>query len=342
MPAISVVIPTYNSAAYLPHTLDSILRQAFTDYEIVVVDDCSTDNTKEIVKAVCDPRVRYIRLAERHGGPSRPRNEGVKAARADIISFLDSDDIMRPGRLGPELALLKACPTVGFVFTNAEKFKNDAGERLGAFLDGYEAFNNLTKHKTAIPGTVTISSHDAYECLFHENFVLSGGTVPRHVLEDVGLFDEQLTSADDWDMWLRISHKYDIGYLDRIGFRYRVRSGSVSTRGVSLALNRNSVVEKQIRAGLSRKLLEQAGHLLATNHRDAGYCYQSVDDFANARRHYLQSLKHETNWFAARGLGISLLGPRLVRMLKRARRAYSSTIDLPLPAVAPSDAKGSS
>lgn len=77
MPAISVVIPTYDCAAYLPQTLDAIFRQAFTDYEIIVVDDCSTDNTRELMPAVSDPRVRYIRLAERHGGTSRPRNVGV-------------------------------------------------------------------------------------------------------------------------------------------------------------------------------------------------------------------------------------------------------------------------
>jgi glycosyltransferase involved in cell wall biosynthesis len=321
MPEISVVIPTYNSAAFLMQTLASIFRQEFVDYEIIVVDDCSSDNTEAIVAAIADPRLRYIRLPKRHGGPSGPRNVGIRAARADVIALFDSDDLMSPGRFGRELALLKANPDIGFVFTNAIKFKSESGEVLGAFLDGYDRFNSLAKRSTDIPDCSIVASADAYECLLHENYVLTCGTaVPRRIFEQVGYFDEELGNADDWDMWLRIARNFDVGFVDAIGFEYRVRGGSVSTRGALLAVNRNRVVQKQVALGLPQPLLRQARHLLSVNYSVLGYHYQSVGEFAKARGFYRMSLREKPNSFALRGLCIALLNPRLVKALRKLLR----------------------
>lgn len=329
MPLVSVVIPTHNAAVYLPETLRSVLQQEFADFEVIVVDDCSTDHTSELLASIGDDRLRYVRLPEGHGGPSKPRNEGVKLARGEFVAFLDSDDIMSPGRLAAEVELMTSRPSIGMVFTNAVKFSDETGETLNVFLDGYEYFNGLAKERTLIPFAMVIGSRHAFEGLFFENYVLSGGVVvPKRVFEDIGLFDENLTNADDWDMWLRIARKYDVGYIDRIGFRYRVRRGSVSTRGVTLALNRRAVVIKQINAGLPDSLVEPSLHLLSLNERDAAFGYQAAEEFVKARHHYVKSFRAEWNLGALRGFLVTLLGPKLAARARRLRaRTRACSLD---------------
>lgn len=101
-PRVSVVIPTYNRGHCILNAIDSVLEQSFDDLEIVVVDDCSTDNTKEVLQALSDPRVRYLRHANNRKG-SAARNTGIQAAKGELIAFLDSDDIWLPGKLDKQV-----------------------------------------------------------------------------------------------------------------------------------------------------------------------------------------------------------------------------------------------
>ena len=119
-PAVSVVTAAYNGAAWLPETLDSLARQRFTDWEAIVVDDCSTDETRDLVAAWPDPRVRLLPL-ERNGGPVRARNAGVAVARGRYIAGLDQDDLCRPDRLARQVAQLDRdgdCVLVGAAVEN--------------------------------------------------------------------------------------------------------------------------------------------------------------------------------------------------------------------------------
>jgi glycosyltransferase involved in cell wall biosynthesis len=124
-PDISVVLATYNRAALLPRAIASVLAQAGARFELIVVDDASTDGTPACLAALDDPRIRVIR-AERNLGPSGARNRGLVAARGDIVAFLDSDDTYRPGRLAVPLAVFAADADLVCVLSSAVKFIRDA------------------------------------------------------------------------------------------------------------------------------------------------------------------------------------------------------------------------
>jgi glycosyltransferase involved in cell wall biosynthesis len=129
MPRCSVVLPTYNRMRSLPRAVDSVLAQDMHDFELIIVDDASTDDTASWLTAQNDPRIRTIR-AERNGGPSAARNLGIAAARAEIIAFLDSDDIHRPNRLSRTLAVFAAEPGVVCTLSSSVKHNRAGTEML--------------------------------------------------------------------------------------------------------------------------------------------------------------------------------------------------------------------
>jgi glycosyltransferase involved in cell wall biosynthesis len=142
MPKASIVIPAYNAGAYIIKTLDSIVSQSLEDFECLVIDDGSTDNTAELVAAYHDARIRLIRQAN-SGGPASPRNQGVNQAKGEYIFMFDSDDIMLPDKLRVTVGALDAHPDVDIVFTNFQSI-NDAGELLNAnYLQEYDTLWQL-------------------------------------------------------------------------------------------------------------------------------------------------------------------------------------------------------
>lgn len=127
IPRVSVVMPAYNAARFIGESVNSVICQSVTDWELVVVDDCSTDDTREIVKALCDKdsRIRLIELERNFGGPAGPRNVGIKEAKAKLIAFLDSDDIWHPEKLAHQLAVMDKEKAV-FVCSEMVDFSNEA------------------------------------------------------------------------------------------------------------------------------------------------------------------------------------------------------------------------
>src|SRR5690606_15450767 len=124
MPLVSVVIPTFNRAAFLPETVESIARQDYRQSEVIIVDDGSTDDTTAVVGSLEYPGVdiRYLKIPA-SGGPSHPRNEGVRLAQGECVFFFDSDDIMLPGKISATIAAYQASKhlNIGFYFTNFYK-----------------------------------------------------------------------------------------------------------------------------------------------------------------------------------------------------------------------------
>lgn len=319
MPLVSVVIPTYNSAHYLPETIASIQAQDFDDFEIIIVDDRSTDNTKEVIAGLDAGDIRYYCLDANHGGPSRPRNVGIRNARGTFIAFCDSDDLLRPGRIGRAVKFLQSNPDLGLVFTNAKKFDDQTGTDLGEFLNNeYKMFHSLPKKQVG-ENSFLIAAKDAFSCLFYENFITtpSAVTVPKRIFEIVGLFDESLTNGDDWDMWFRISRLFPIVYIDEISFKYRIRAGSISKRGPILAINRSRVVKKQLSADLPIRLRKRCWKIVSRNDYGIGYYYQTLGEMRHARKYYRKSLRESFNLSAARGLLISMLGKKIYFWLKK-------------------------
>ena len=317
MPKVSVVIPTYNSAKYLPETINSILSQDYDDFEIIVVDDHSTDDTKKVIKEFNCNKIRYIFLEKNHGGPSKPRNVGLKAAQGKYIAFCDSDDLFLQGRISSAVQFLDDNQDLGMTFTDEEKFSEATGKDLGNFLEGYDSFHALPKKKIAENYFIIDPKH-AYSCLFYENYIMpSGVTVPASVFKAVGYFDETITNGDDKDMWFRITKNFPIGFIDQISFKYRKRLNSISARGQQLAINRLKVFRKQLNNGIPQSLQKRCHEMIATNIYEIGYHYQIQGDMKNARKYYFQSLIVFLNWPALRGIFISIFGRKIYFGLKK-------------------------
>jgi glycosyltransferase involved in cell wall biosynthesis len=318
MSRVSVIIPTYNSARYLGETLESIFNQTFMDCEIIVVDDGSTDDTKDLLQPL-KGKINYIYQAN-SGSPAKPRNVGISKASGDYISIFDSDDIMEPEKIERSVAFFESYPGLGMVFNNFIQF-DDKCRYPGIHLDSYEHFRNMKKTKVGDHAYV-IPKIEAFEGLFYENFIgTSGVVVPKKVFDKIGLFDEEVSAGglEDRDMWFRITRCYEIGFLNIVGHRYRVRSNSVSKRVVLSNEARITVIKRYMEGLHCVKTKRQARKLIADCRSSVGYHYQSTGDFGAARKSYLQSLKEIMNWPALWGLFITILGRRTVKLLMAVR-----------------------
>lgn len=183
---VSVIIPTYNRAHLIGDSIRSVLAQTYSNLEIIVADDGSTDNTEEVIAAISDSRLRYLRQPNR--GRSNARNHALSIASGKYITFLDSDDLYLPNKVELQVNYLKSHPGVGMVYTSAYCI-NGQGEMLAhkyeASVSGfiYESIAFFT------PVTITLPTVMTY----------------RKVMDHVGGFDEQMHRFEDTDMWRRIS-----------------------------------------------------------------------------------------------------------------------------------------
>jgi glycosyltransferase involved in cell wall biosynthesis len=190
----SVVIAAYEAASTVVGAIESVLAQTRQDFEIVVVDDGSSDDTAAVAEATAagDPRVRVIRQA--NGGPSAARNRGIADGGGEYVSMLDSDDLWLPDYLAEMGAALDADPQAGFAYTEAWELNEGTGRFLKA-----------TAMARQHPPAQTLP-HDRFVAeLMRRNFVYNSVTVRRSVLEQVGGYDDRMTHGEDYELWLRIA-----------------------------------------------------------------------------------------------------------------------------------------
>jgi glycosyltransferase involved in cell wall biosynthesis len=175
----------------LPRAISSVLGQTFSSWEIVVVDDGSTDDPQQFIQGVGDARIRLFRH-ERNMGPSAARNTGIRAALGTFVAFLDSDDEWLPGKLAADVRAFQTTPddSVGMVYCGEGRLESGVPRQI---------------EPAAIEGK-------CYEKLLAHDFVgsCSRVTVRKHALDTVGGFDESLVNEEDWDLWIRISKHSDI------------------------------------------------------------------------------------------------------------------------------------
>lgn len=225
-PRVSVVMPAFNTEPYIAAAVRSALDAGVPDVEVLVIDDGSTDGSAATVRAMGDPRVTVIEIPP-SGGPSRPRNIGLARARAPYVSLLDSDDLLKPGKLAASVAALDACPSAGLAFGDYEKMDADGHVFETSFVYAYPVFRGLARQPAGEDWWL-ISQHEMARGLLYENFIGTSGAVIRtELVRRLGGFLEELPNADDFDMWLRLAHCSDAVYCTRVGHSYRVRTGSV-------------------------------------------------------------------------------------------------------------------
>ncbi len=199
-PQVSVVIPTHNRKNIVNDAIDSVLKQEPINYEVIVVDDGSTDGTKEYLESLDLP----IRIVQKeNAGVASARNEGIRTATGKYIAFLDSDDLWLPGILEAQIEYLDTHSDVPLVYVDQYI------ESHGTMLDNtrFDASNTSfeQKEKFDLPGFIT------NQAPIHASAVM----VRKSVFDEVGLFDESLKIHEDTDMWNRISEKYKMGFIEK-------------------------------------------------------------------------------------------------------------------------------
>lgn len=183
MSKVSVIIPAYNQGHYLAAATQSVLNQTYSDVEVLIVDDGSTDETAQVAQQFTDPRVRYIYQENR--GLSGARNTGIRHATGDFVTYLDSDDLFLPEKLTILLDELQKRPFLGFVVGQAIPV-DETGQAIGKLFD-----KPLPAHPTHL--------------LLGNPLHVGSTLLRRDWQERVGFFDETLRSYEDWDMWLRLA-----------------------------------------------------------------------------------------------------------------------------------------
>ena len=227
MPAVSVIMPAYNVGAYIGAAIESALVQTFTDFEIVIVDDGSTDDTVSIAHryAACDSRLRVSR--KENGGISSTRNRAMTLARGEVFALLDSDDMWDPEYLESQISTLRNHQEVDIVTANA---RNLGGRQHG---------------QPARPWPDTRPHPDLIRMLGDEWAVFIMCVFRREVYETIGDFDESLRTNEDYDYWLRAAaHGFRFWRNDRPLAQYRRRGDSLSASSLNMLEGILRVYEK--------------------------------------------------------------------------------------------------
>ncbi len=206
---VSVVIASYNMGQYLSQAVTSVCASTYTNIEIIIIDDGSSDNTKELIQScLSDERVKYI-YQENQGQP-KAKNHGMRVAQGEFIAFCDADDLWEPNKLELQIPLFSD-PKVGVVYTDTSNI--DENNKRYNVKSPYQRYS----------GKVT-------DQLLITNFVPFGtAVIRRECIEQGGPFDEQFRMGIDWDLWLRLSLDWEFLYISDQTYIYRTWSGQMST-----------------------------------------------------------------------------------------------------------------
>jgi glycosyltransferase involved in cell wall biosynthesis len=225
-PQVSIVMPTYNRARLIARAINSILEQNYVNFEIIVIDDCSTDDTARVIAGFNDSRIKYIYLSQ-HKGAAFARNEGLKIAFGELIAFCDTDDLWVKDKLTKQVqVLLNAPEDIGLVYSAVWKV---SGRRKVLFPD-----KNLMRKR----------SGDVHKHLLFGNFVTIHVLIRKQCLERVGMFDEKLPRLQDWDLWLRLSKKYKFFYLNEPLATVFKTADAISEQSACLAAGLEIIINK--------------------------------------------------------------------------------------------------
>lgn len=261
---VSVIIPTYNSAKYVVEAVESVLAQTYKDFEVIVIDDGSTDETEQVMRRYQTP-VRYIR--QQNGGVAVARNRGIAESCGKYVAFLDADDTWLPHKLERQLEALRqqsphrACYSA---FTVVDSELNPMGisrsQRQG------KALEDLLMRGNVIGSICTV-------------------VCERSLFENIGGFDPELSQCADWDMWVRLAAKTEFLYLDEPLVTYRQHGSNMSRNAPLLEADSLRVLEKGF------AMPEAPPTLLTQHHKALGRNYMVLAGTYYHARLYTDSVR---------------------------------------------------
>ncbi len=218
-PIVSIVMCAYNAANFIDETIDSVLAQPFTDFELIIVNDGSTDHTSKIVKSYADSRI--VLLEQKNAGPAAARNTALQQATGKYLAILDSDDLWLPRYLDTMLEIFTSDPKIDFIYPNAELFGTP--------------YWNGKRYMDSDPSSLPITLD---KLISNECNVFISSIFKSEIIATVGGFDTSLKGSEDLDLWLRICQAgYQMTFTTEVLAKYRKRDDSLSSGSESFYKN---------------------------------------------------------------------------------------------------------
>jgi glycosyltransferase involved in cell wall biosynthesis len=342
-PLVSVIVPTYNRAYCLARTLGSVLSQSYPNFEIVLLDDGSTDGTEALIaeRYRDEPRVRYHK--QKNTGVSGARNAAFALARGELVALLDSDDEWLPWKLEAQVGCMERAPGIGMTWTDMEAIDLDGNVVEKAYLrtmyDAYRwfaretLFGQSTQIKSIVPqveqsvGDRTFNTGEIFSQMVMGNLVHTSTVILRKErLARVGGFREDLRySGEDYDFHLRTCREGPVGYLDVSAIRYQRGHPDRLTRpeyAVHVAANFLKTLESVLARDRDKIKLPpwMIDAVQAEAHEWLAGCLLDGGDLAGARRHFLRSLRFRP--FEPRIAALLALSSLPKPAMSRARSAF--------------------
>jgi len=314
-PLVSVIIPTYNSAKYIEEALESVFKQTLQDFEIIVVDDGSTDGTGEILKDYSD-RIKYI--FQKNSGPASARNKGIKIARGEYIAFLDADDLWMPTKLEKQVAMFDKNKNLGMVTTGACSF-DEKGVR------GFSTY----KRKKLMRGDV------ARNIFLHSDVGTPTVMARKEVFEKVGLFEERtrqgekvlLSHGSDDNMWIRIAAYFDVELIDEALAKIRVHPSMMTLQKSELleSVKYNIHLLNTKYGEDVKKKIEKAPIKISRVQFAVGYGHYESGNYREARKAFLIGAYHWIwYWKNPLYLALTFMPSGLASLLKSLKRKLAA------------------
>jgi glycosyltransferase involved in cell wall biosynthesis len=226
---VTVLMTVYNGSQYVLTSVNSILRQSFANFELLIIDDGSEDNSEEIIRSLKSEKIRYIKL--KHVGRSAALNYGLKEAKYDWVALMDSDDIAVPERLEIEVKFIKES-IIDIIFSDSVFFKNKEIQFLNMINTEKEDLNRKIKFR----GHICNSS-----VLYNRNFILENGG-----------YNENLDHSEDHDLWIRLLNKGNFVHLNEFLLFMRIRENSLSTKA-----SKGPVTKTFVFSGINKPMVEK-------------------------------------------------------------------------------------
>lgn len=308
-PAVSVIIPAYNVATYISEALESVLAQTFNDYEVIVVNDGSSDTPE--LERVLEPFLEHIvYLKQDNRGAAAARNAGLYVARGEFVAFLDADDLWNPDFLSSQMSFIEHHGNCDLVYADARLFGDSP-------LSGQTYMDTSPSR-----GDVTFESLLTARC----NVITSGVVARRQAILDVGLFDEDLLRSHDFDLWLRmVRHGTRAAYQRKVLLNYRIRSGSLSGDSIQ-RVERELEAYDKIKRHLELTpeelaLIAAIARRLQSELRiERGKLHLLREEFDAARREFCAAQKLHRRWKLRLAILMLRLAPHVLLGIYKARR----------------------
>jgi glycosyltransferase involved in cell wall biosynthesis len=273
MPRVSIIVATKNYGRYLPESIESILAQTISDWELQIVDDGSTDDTPTLVQPYLqDRRIRYLRADCL--GQSRAKVLGLRLTTAEYVAFLDADDAWLPSKLEKQLALFAGQPNLGVCYTRRSLMDRDSQPLPSS-------------NSARLPRGEILAE------LFLKNFIcFSSVMIRRKVFEHVGVFDSEWDLAIDYALWLKIAPHYTFDYVDEVLVRYRTGHGNLSKKladrvAIAEAIMNRAIFRRQLGRHLPASVVAEG---YASTFRSLGYALRQSEP-SQAVRWYLRACR---------------------------------------------------